>query len=74
MIMSKEDLKKLIEELSYVFEKYGLKEIKCNIFETHPMINGKIEDKDLLHLTIKDVHGFRIEDGKFDVLKGKDVK
>lgn len=67
--MSNEDLKKLIEELSYVFEKYRLKEIKCNIFESHPMINGGIEDKDLLRLVIKDVHGFKIEYGTFDVLQ-----
>ncbi len=69
--MNNEDLKKLIEELSYVFEKYRLKEIKCNIFKSHPMINGRIEDKDLLHLVIKDNHGFKIEDGKFDVLRNE---
>lgn len=69
--MDNEDLKRLLKELSYLFEKYRLKEIKGNIFESHPMINGKIEDKDLLHLVIKDSHGFKIEDGNFDVLENK---
>ena len=65
--METKDFIELITLLSKIFNKYNLKELTCNIFESHPMIDNRIVDKDLLHIRARDVHGFIINDSKVDI-------
>lgn len=67
--MSKEDLIELTKELSKIFSKYRIKELKSNVQAIHPMKDNKIIEKYMLHLKIKDIHGFTLEDSNFDVLE-----
>lgn len=67
--MSKEDLIELTKELAKIFIKYRIKELQANVKTIHPMKDNKIIEKDILHLKIKDIHGFKLEDSNFDVLE-----
>lgn len=70
-MIEEKDKVELVNALSKMFIKYNLKEIDCSIYTAHPMKDEKIIEKDLLHIKIKDNHGFKIEDSYFDVLEVK---
>ncbi len=70
MITEKEKIE-LVKALTEMFTKYNLKEINCSIYTSHPMKDGKIINKDLLHLKIKDNHDFKLEDTYFDTLEDR---
>lgn len=65
--METKDFIELVTVLSKIFDKYNIKELTCNIFTSHPIVNNEIIDKDLLHIKVKNVHGFIINDSKIDI-------